>query len=95
MNIHDLMNIPARESGLFWGFILLILAVILMFSLREFFIWYFKINELREEIAKISKRIESLGQQSAAVKPAADIPLHTVNDAEIAAIIATVKNMTK
>jgi hypothetical protein len=92
MSLSEIMNVPARESGLFWAFIGLIVAVILILSLREFFIWYFRISELREEIAKLSKRLDLIGGPIVTQRPAADNAPHLADDAEIAAVIAAVKN---
>jgi hypothetical protein len=92
MSFNEIMNVPAKESALFWSFIGLIVAVILVFSLREFFSWYFRISELREEIAKLSGRLDAMSGQGLQLKPAAEMITHHVDDAEIAAVIAAVKN---
>jgi hypothetical protein len=94
MSIGEMLNVPARESVLFWVFIGLILAVIIIFCLRSFFLWYFKINELREEISKISKRLEGLNVQSGGRNVVMDQGTTTgTDDAEVAAAIAAAINL--
>jgi hypothetical protein len=93
MSIGEMLNVPARESALFWTFVGLIFAVIIFICLRNFFLWYFKINELRDEISKIAKRLEGLNVQSGSRSAVPDHGTTGTDDAEIAAAIAAAINL--
>jgi hypothetical protein len=86
MSFKDIMNVPAKESVLFWIFIGIIIAIILIIVLRDFFQWYFGVKELRDQVSELNKKIDALGfggfVPSNGVKPSLAI------EAEVAAAIA-------
>jgi hypothetical protein len=85
------MNVPAKNSVLFWVFVGIIIAVIMVITLRDIFLWYFRINELRESIDQLKKQVETLGTNG--VQPSKTQSGFAGNDVEIAvAIAAAVKS---
>lgn len=84
----------------FYVFLIILGGILAFMLLRNFFVWYFKTNEIKEMLNEVIDRLDRLekgGPKTAQKLPSESALLQpkASDDAEIAAVIAAVKLLVK
>lgn len=100
MTLLSMLDVPAKESPLFWGVIGVIALFILLIVLRDLILWYFKLNDVYDRLDDLSEKFDQLnkalasGQISGPAQGACGTAASS-NEEEIAVAIALAMHASK